>query len=104
MTQEAEQVVAGQKEENVKLKTSVVEIERSVVDCIAKTEQLEKRLQENIAGETEIEQQITQALQELKAYLEKQMDEKFSGMNERWLETEVLLRNRCAKLQLENKQ
>ena len=79
MTEEAERVVADQKSENVDMRATLTKVEERNAGYRERLGKLEQELQDNIAGEAEVEKRITQVVETLKvnlqAYLQQEMPE-----------------------------
>ena len=111
--QEAAVIVEEQKRENQRLDEGMNDIEKRIAKysdrfeklekavCNEQVEKLEQELREYITGEGEMEDQITQAVNELKESLKRYVDERMEGMSKSLSETKETLEAHLTAIQSE---
>ena len=83
-----ERVVADQKSENIDLRTILTEVDGRKTDYHEWLSKLEQELQDNIAGEAEVEKRITRAVESLKANLQAYLQQEMIELRGRMTELE----------------
>ena len=114
LTQEGEVIIENQKRENQRMEEALEDIEKRIAKysdrfeklekgvCNEQVEKLEQELGEYVIGGEEMEEQITQAINELKESLKRHVDERMEGMEKTLIDTQETMKTHCVAIQSEN--